>query len=193
MRYFKRKNKTGVIILLVGKSGTGKSTLCDYLNKYENWKVLKSYTTRPVRNNDPSDINTHTFISKDEFDKLKNKCAYTKFDNYEYCATSKQVNESDIYIIDPKGVKYFREHYNGTKQPIVVYMFGKDDILKAHMLERGDNEESIESRIKNDEIEFNKFFDYNYMLPLSSLHTEASWLVNVRNREEMKLAERKLP
>ena len=185
--------KTGIIILLVGKSGSGKSTICDALAKKYGYKVLKSYTTRPLRLNDPKDATTHTFVSKDEFVALEQKCAYTKFDEYEYCATSQQVDESDIYIIDPKGVKYFRNHYNGKKQPIVIYLDGEDNRLREQMGERGDDIEKVEQRILNDRLEFNDFYDFNYFVPITTVAIECQMIDIAKHKEERALIERMLP
>lgn len=143
--------KDKYIVLIVGESGSGKSTICDELTKSYGLKQVKSYTTRPRRS---ANEDGHTFISNDEFSKLENICAYTYFDNHHYCATKEQVDNADLYIIDPYGVGYFMEKYNGRKIPMVVYVHVDKDIRRHRMEKRGDSISKIEQRITNDELAF---------------------------------------
>ena len=154
--------KDKYIVLIVGESGSGKSTICDELTKSYGLKQVKSYTTRPRRSEDGDG---HTFISDEEFDKLENICAYTYFDNYRYCATREQVDNSDLYIIDPYGVGYFMEKYNGRKIPMAVYVHVDKDIRRRRMEERGDSILKIKQRMVNDEFAFvdvNEYAIYKY-------------------------------
>ena len=50
--------------------------------------------------------------ASDEPEVVKLNCTneagdYTYFDNHHYCATKEQVDNSDLYIIDPYGIGYF--------------------------------------------------------------------------------------
>ena len=143
-----------IIILLVGKSGIGKSTLAQHMVETYNWENVLSYTTRPPRY--PNE-NTHLFISDEEFDEIErneNICAYTEFDGHRYCASDKQIDSADIYVIDPDGVEYFLREYRGRKVPIVIYLRAPDKLLIEHMKKRGDSDENIKARIENDKIKF---------------------------------------
>lgn len=147
------------IVLLVGESGVGKSTLARHMTDKYGWKEVVSYTTRPPRT---PDEDTHIFINDAEFDELmenNNICAYTEFDGYRYCATDKQVDECDIYVIDPDGVEYFYDNYKGRKVPMVVYLEGDTELCIKRMKARGDSDEKIAARLQNDEIKFAGFYD----------------------------------
>ena len=135
------------IVLIVGESGSGKSEICNYLKSTYGIKELKSYTTRPCRG---VGDNSHTFVSDEEFDELVDMCAYTEYNGYRYCATDKQVEESDIYIIDPKGVEYFYKHYNGSKIPMVAYISAHEDVRRARMCMRGNSRLEADERIDLD-------------------------------------------
>ena len=148
--------KHDYILLIVGKSGSGKSSVCNYLSHKFGLKELKSYTTRPKRNN--MDF-SHEFITDEEFDKLTNICAYTEFDGNRYCATSAQVDESDLYVIDPDGVKFFLSKYRGKKIPMVVYINCDEHALIYHMVKRGDSFANIRRRLKHDRVAFAGFAD----------------------------------
>ena len=149
--------KDKYIVLIVGESGSGKSTICDELTKRYDLKQVKSYTTRPRRS---ANEDGHTFISNDEFSKLENICAYTYFDNHHYCATKEQVDNADLYIIDPYGIRYFIDKYNGRKIPMVVYIHADNRIRRKRMEKRGDKRYKIQQRIVNDESSFANVDEY---------------------------------
>lgn len=142
---------TDYIWLLVGKSGVGKSAVADYLSKNHGLKVLQSYTTRPKRFDNERG---HTFITEDEFKQLNHVVAHTKFDKYEYCATTEQVENSDVYIIDPKGVETFKELYKGERTPIIIYLTASLDNLIKRMRARGDGVEKAMKRMNHDKQAF---------------------------------------
>ena len=146
------------IFLFVGRSGSGKSSVAARLSETYGWRVLDSYTTRPPRYEGEKG---HIFSTKEEFDALPEKCAYTYFDGNEYCATVEQVNNSDIYIIDPDGITYFKNHYKGDKIPLVVY-FDIDKYKSVErMADRGDDVDAILDRVKNDNSAFKGFNAYD--------------------------------
>ena len=110
------------IILLVGRSGSGKSTVADILSRQYGRSILPSYTTRPKRFEQEEG---HVFVNNMFYEKVSRSrdiVAYTYFDKHHYWATTQQVNENDIYIIDPDGVAFFRSHYFGPKQVVVVWL-----------------------------------------------------------------------
>lgn len=143
--------KEGCIILLVGPSGSGKSTIANKLHNDFGLKVVQSYTTRPKRY--PGETG-HIFVSDIEFNKIKNKVAYTEFDEYRYCATAEQVEECDIYVIDPAGVRFFWSHYRGKKRVELVQLFVEQKVLRKRLEARGDSPLSIEHRLKQDPVIF---------------------------------------
>lgn len=110
------------IILLVGRSGSGKSTVADILSRQYGRSILPSYTTRPKRFEQEEG---HIFVNNMFYEKVSRSrdiVAYTYFDKNHYWATTQQVDENDIYIIDPDGVAFFRSHYFGPKQVVVVWL-----------------------------------------------------------------------
>ena len=151
-----------VLILIVGKSGSGKDTIVKYLcNKY-NYTQLKSYTTRNKRSETED---THIFITEEEFNKLDNIVAYTEFNNYRYCATQEQCDNSDFYIIDPDGVGYFKEKYNGNKTPIIIYIDVPFVKRFKRMLKRGDSIKSAIESVLYDRTKFNNInFNPDYII-----------------------------
>lgn len=148
--------KNNFILLLVGKSGSGKSFIADCLEELYGWTSIQSYTTRPKRSEDEKG---HIFVSEAEVPSRINMVAYTEFCGNKYWATKEQVEENDIYIIDPKGVEEFTEKYKGNKKVIVCYIDCDIDMRFKRMLSRRDKHYNALVRIENDGIEFNGFYD----------------------------------
>lgn len=139
------------IILLVGKSGSGKTTLADELQRMYGMTSIQSYTTRPKRSQDEIG---HTFVTDEEFDELTDMVGYTDYGGYRYCATAQQVEDNDIYVIDVKGVEFFKNNYHGTKQPVVCYIKCDENILTQRFINRGQTEEDAKIRANIDSVEF---------------------------------------
>lgn len=135
------------LFLFVGKSGSGKTTIANLLKEH-GYTQLESYTTRPPRYD--GEIG-HVFISNEGFDKLQDIVAYTEYNDYRYGATKEQVDEVSIYVIDVPGVETLLEKYQ-SERPIVIIYF--DTSIRARidrMIDRGDYDAQILSRIYNDE------------------------------------------
>ena len=150
------------IFLIVGCSGSGKTTITEQLEQKYGLKSIQSYTTRPKRYEDESG---HTFVSDEEFDELTDMVGYTEFAGNRYCATTEQVENNDLYIIDPKGVDFFMKSYKGSKTPKVIFissdMTTRYERMKSRAEENGseymDAVKSSLERITNDVVEF---YDY---------------------------------
>lgn len=135
-----------VLILLIGESGTGKTSLANYLHKYYGLRILQSYTTRPKRTDSNKD---HTYVSNEECKKLKNIVAENCYNGYMYCATREQCDNSDIYVIDIPGLKMLSQQYD-KKKIISIYLETSENTRIQRMKLRGDTDEMIMSRLEND-------------------------------------------
>ena len=139
------------IFCLMGKSGSGKTTIADKLFDKYGYTQIASYTTRPPRTENDTD---HIFISKEEYDALTDKVAYTCFQNNYYCATKEQVDNANLYVIDPFGVEQLKQLYDGEKQIVSIYIDTPMDICLNRMRKRGDNEDKIWERLRHDDTVF---------------------------------------
>ncbi len=141
------------IYLFVGRSGSGKTTITDALWKRFGWKPLWSYTDRPRRT--PNE-QYHEFLTTAEFDKLEGIMGYTEFDNHRYCATSAQLDRSDMYVIDPAGVVFLKEHYHGSRKIVTIGIGVSRENLARRMSARGESSVNIEARMRNDDEMFQR-------------------------------------
>lgn len=150
------------LFLIVGQSSVGKDSIANKLEE-NNFKVLKSYATRPCR---VEEGNTHRFIDKSEVEQYRdNMIAYTKIGEYEYFATKDQLHDSDIYIIDPQGVEYLKSKSKDIRLVTIFINVSVDERIHR-AVERGDRAEAIIKRIFAEEEQFSEFketanFDYS--------------------------------
>lgn len=140
-----------IIALIVGESGSGKTTICDELSKRYGLKQVESYTTRPRRDGETCG---HIFISENEMPDKSEMCAYTLYNGNHYFATHQQIDDADLYVIDPAGVEYFKKHYRGRKIPKVVYLYAPVVERLKRMAARGDTEQNVIRRHELDKRAF---------------------------------------
>lgn len=148
------------LILLVGKSGSGKTTIAEYLEKNYGMKMLESYTTRKPRYEGERG---HTFITYEEYIHLPNKIGTTYFDGKYYCCTQEQCETADVYIIDPDGVKTFRRNYVGERRYYTIYLQINPIVRFWRMLKRDRSFKKAFSRVVHDHKKFGRFFPNFYI------------------------------
>ena len=131
----------GHLYLFVGDSGSGKTTIANELEK-RGLSVVSSYTTRPPRH---ANEKGHIFISEKELEALKANeeiVAETTYNGNWYGATKRQVDASDIYIINRNEVINFMKTY---ERPAVIIEFLVDEeTLKSRLTARSCKHSSVE-------------------------------------------------
>ena len=169
------------IYCIVGESGSGKDSLVKYtLEKYKlPLKLLVSYTDRPKRPNETNGVE-HWFVGSSDFTDIKNNdevVAYTRIgeNGYRYMATRDNLEDSDIYLIDPEGLKRFKANYGHKYDIVTIYIDCpyKERYNRA-VSKRGDSPCKFAKRY-NDEQNMFKVFrqnrDYDYIIDNGDLTT----------------------
>lgn len=139
------------IYLLAGPSGSGKSSVARELTQRYGLKEVWSYTERPPRfDGEPG----HIFVTPEQFDAAGKMCAFTLYNGYRYGVPESAIEENDIYVIDPAGIRYMQKRYSGSKGVVVIAIYASLNERAVRMLERGDTQAAVRKRLQTDEKEF---------------------------------------
>jgi len=182
--------------LIVGRTATGKDKLASILqDKYE-WKFVSSFTDRPKRYEEE---NTHTFITTEEFHTIDSReiVAETLLNGYHYCATKTQLQESDAYIVDPRGCYQVLQRYP-EQQFIIVYLEARDKTQQRFFaLARNSHNPSEElqtfnARVLDEDSQFQEFeselANYNFVQYANVVQT-ISFLNTYKENDLIQFAE----
>ena len=125
-----KKNGDSIMVILSSPSGAGKTTISKKLQqKYQNFKISVSHTTRTPRPNEVDGID-YFFVSHDEFKKLIEKNEFYEYAEIfgNYYGTSKK---SVLDLVKKKNDVLFDIDWQGTKQ---LSKFKELNLLKIFIL-----------------------------------------------------------
>lgn len=101
-----------LIIAIVGDSGSGKTTVAEFIEKEYGVHMIPSHTDRAKRY--PKETG-HTFHTAERFSKFKleDMIAFTNFGDYRYCCLKSDVTRENTYVINESGLDMLpREDYD---------------------------------------------------------------------------------
>lgn len=143
-----------LLICFCGKSGSGKSTIANRLERKYGYVQARSYTTRPIRKDDEDDVNTHTFIAREQIADFKDDIvAYNEYNSNAYFVTRKMLDGCQIYVVDREGLIQLYKNYH-DKDILSIYIDCDSSIASRRMAERGDSDEQIMKRLQYDAVAF---------------------------------------
>lgn len=149
-----------MIIVLLGKTSSGKDTICNQLIQ-KGYKKLVTYTTRPMRPGEVQD-ETYHFISKEEFETLISNGFFAEYTSYDTkkgtwlygSAYDDYESESDlIVILNPSGYEQILKNLN-KEDFSSFYIYSNVKTIKNRLKKRGDKKEEAERRIEADLADF---------------------------------------
>lgn len=154
-----------MMLILVGKSATGKDSVARELVKLGYHKMVTT-TTRPMREEEVDGI-SYNFISTDEFLK---KYIDNEFLEVNYFDTAqglwfygssldayRYADDKTICILDPNGLKKVIEN-NIPHMAILIIV--SDDEIKKRQVGRGDSEIEANRRFEADKNDFEDIINY---------------------------------
>ena len=161
-----------IMVILSSPSGVGKTTLTKKIQqKYPNFKISVSHTTRIPRSNEVDGVDYH-FVSKERFKKLIDQnqfYEYAKiFENY-YGTLRKTVDKDIvsndlIFDIDWQGTKQLSKFSNLKLIKIFLIPDSKEE-LKKRLIKRDQNtKEEVDKRYKSFNDDVKHWNDYDYII-----------------------------
>lgn len=146
-----------ILITVAGRNSAGKSLIAKKVAEALGLNVVKSYATRKPR---PEELEKglencdHIFVSDEEYDKLENITAETEINGVRYCTTQEILDNSDIYVIDPKGIKDLKERCGSRYKLLQFYIYADADKRAARFVARGETKAKFEAREQSEDEQF---------------------------------------
>ena len=167
------KNDSIIMLILSSPSGAGKTTLTKKIQqKYQNFKISISHTSREPRSNEINGIDYH-FVSEKKFKELiENNEFYEHakiFGNY-YGTSKKSVvdilkNKNDIlFDIDWQGTKQLAKYKELNLVKVFILPPNKQELENRLITRNQDKKASVSERLKNYDEDINHWDDYDYVL-----------------------------
>ena len=150
------------MIILVGESASGKSSIQNELVKVYGYKRILEYTTRPKRTNEINGVDYH-FINEEEFVQLKKSnyfVAITCYNNWYYGIALKDCileNKNKIIVTNPSALRQIEKAAIKNDKINITSFYIKvprrDRLIK--ILERNDDVDEAIRRNMSDVGQFN--------------------------------------
>lgn len=152
------------MIILLGKTASGKDTIVNYLVNNLGYKKLITYTTRPMRPGEVQNLQYH-FISEEDFKKkishgffLEYKTYHTEFGDWHYGSAMEDYEKADdktVVILTPEGYLDLLWKVKNIKHDAIYIKVDLSE-LQQRLIKRGDDKREAERRLVHD----NKDFEY---------------------------------
>ena len=139
------------MLVLVGKSGSGKTTIEDIMIKKYGMVRAISHTTREKRENDIDGVN-YFFVSKEEMERLNKAGELAERIEYldnVYALCKEQCRTDRVVVVAPEGLKQLLE--KDDLDIFSVFIDVDREVREQRMFNRGDSTESVQKRIENDD------------------------------------------
>lgn len=173
------QKEENILLILSSPSGAGKTTLAKKIQqKYENFKISVSHTTRAPRENEIDGVDYH-FVSLEKFKNLIKKDSFYEYAKIfeNYYGTSKEsvekiIRNNDIlFDIDWQGTKQLSKFNNLNL--IKIYLTTNDKTeLKKRLIKRNQNsKKEVQKRFNSYDQDVSHWHDYDYIIINKNLET----------------------
>lgn len=147
------------MIVLIGESASGKSSIEKNLVENYGFKNIISYTTRPPRKGEVDGVDYH-FINTEQFHELKSKNFFAETATYRdwFYGTAKEDYANDkVAVLTPHGLRQVSKLKDIDVISFYINVPRRDRLIK--ILQRGDNIEEAYRRNLSDVGQFDGIED----------------------------------
>ena len=141
------------------------------------------FTTRPKRALETDGVE-YDFISTEEYTELKSNDQIKVFQSFTinddiwyYGITKHNFDTNKVFILTPYELNQLKEE--DLKNTFVVYLDIDIETRRKRISNRNDNNDSVERRIKSDEVDFQDFKSYD--LRITDPEFESDWVYELMN------------
>lgn len=147
-----------MIIVLVGKSASGKTKIAELLTENYRYDKITTATTRPKRPNEIEDV-SYYFLTDEEFIKQENEGMFIEtaiFNNWHYGTYSDSFAKDGDYciVLNPSGLRALKSNKKLSSNVYSVFLDADDYVRMQRQMIRGDAIGEVERRFKTDEEDF---------------------------------------
>lgn len=153
------------MIVLIGKTCSGKNTIKNILIEKYKMKSIVTVTSRPPRIGE-IDGKDYYFVTKDQFLKLIDMGIFAEYTSYQvangatwyYGSLKKDYDENAVIILNPSGLQQIRDNQISHQS---FYISTREKVLRDRARARGDDEKELDRRLIADRKDFgNIITDY---------------------------------
>ena len=146
------------MILLVGKSCSGKDTIRKELNKL-GYNSIVTYTTRPMRDGEVDGVDYH-FVDASRFRAMDLMGRFVETTSYNvasgetwyYGSAIDDLKEDSVMIVNPDGLKLIKKLT--SLNPIAFYLMADEETIWNRLRQRGDDAAEARRRLNADDMDF---------------------------------------
>ena len=134
------------MLVILGESASGKSSVAQEITKSYNMKKIVSYTTRMARKQEVDGIDYH-FISKEKFYEMNNSHCFVETAEYAgwyYGTQKKDCTDDKIHVVTPKCLRELKKYKDLNIVSFYLKVPRRDRLIKS--LQRGDDIEEAYRR-----------------------------------------------
>lgn len=147
------------MIVLVGESASGKSSIEKYLVENYGYNKVVSYTTREPRKGEVDGVDYH-FITVEQFKLLKDQGFFAEtavYNNWNYGVAKEDCTDDKVVVLTPHGLRQVSKINDINVTSFYINVPRRDRLIK--ILQRGDNIEEAYRRSLSDVGQFDGIED----------------------------------
>lgn len=175
------------MLVLVGESASGKSSIEKYLVDNCGYNKIVSYTTRQPREGEVDGIDYH-FVSIEQFESLKEQGFFAEnavYNNWHYGVAKEDCTDDKVAVLTPHGLRQISKIKDINILSFYINVPRRDRLIK--ILQRGDSiEESYRRNLSDvgmfdgieDEVDYAIYND-GYNKSIEEMAKEVLYLVSM--------------